>query len=404
MNAHYQYWQDVTWEQVAFAWHITVLPRVSVIATTSPIIQHPEPVTLDVTLWHGFRHCPNPDRNAGIEQPERYKDHPLKMYVDSDGYCQNRRIQDEHGLDHNAWGTALSQDGWIYPKSQANPQLDWRFTSSLVFEQKAALITNILTFMVHKDLYLGHTVQDYPAYELKAMSDISERPWVMEASQVKRGARRVFTSYQVARGAGADMFFQWRASKAGAEHHSSVHGTDRVCVKGLNPFSLHFHDRDMHQYYKPFEHNIDFDPEDLSKNELVIAPNLYLVNDAAVYINQYVENGGNLDKSFFSGIVDENEHIRLAAPFRELGLVEYALPNSNANSTCDVQILATSGIRARSFGQSNLRILQRSNGTSTWLFVLNHSTEGLDNLAKEQKGKDLLTGTEVIGSLKLEPR
>jgi beta-galactosidase len=47
-------------------------------------------------------------------------------------------------------------------------------------------------------------------------------------------------------------------------------------------------------------------------------------------INQYVKNGGNFAMSFFSGIVDENEHIRLGgypAPFSEmLGLVveEYA--------------------------------------------------------------------------------
>jgi beta-galactosidase len=88
-------------------------------------------------------------------------------------------------------------------------------------------------------------------------------------------------------------------------------------------------------YYEPlYRRNITVDfahPEsDLSKYKLVIAPNLYLVKDRAVEnLNRYVENGGNLVTTFFSGIVDENEHIRLGgypAPFREmlgLGVEEY---------------------------------------------------------------------------------
>jgi beta-galactosidase len=70
---------------------------------------------------------------------------------------------------------------------------------------------------------------------------------------------------------------------------------------------------------------------DLSRYKLVIAPNLYLVKEGtAENINRYVENGGNLVMSFFSGLVDEHDHARLGgypAPFREmLGLVveEYA--------------------------------------------------------------------------------
>jgi beta-galactosidase len=101
----------------------------------------------------------------------------------------------------------------------------------------------------------------------------------------------------------------------------------------------------LYHYYKPlFDHNITVDfahPEsDLSCYKLVIAPNLYLVSDAsAKNITSYVENGGNLLMSFFSGIVDENEHIRLdgyPAPFREmLGLTveEFApYPETQTNS------------------------------------------------------------------------
>jgi beta-galactosidase len=78
---------------------------------------------------------------------------------------------------------------------------------------------------------------------------------------------------------------------------------------------------------------VDFaHPEsDLARYKLVLVPNLYLVNErAAENLNRYVENGGTLVMSFFSGIVDEHDQIRLGgypAPFREmLGLVveEYA--------------------------------------------------------------------------------
>jgi beta-galactosidase len=99
----------------------------------------------------------------------------------------------------------------------------------------------------------------------------------------------------------------------------------------------------LYSYYKPlFERNITVDfahPEsDLSRYKLVVAPNLYLTNDiSAKNINQYVENGGTLLMSFFSGIVDENEHIRLGgypAPFRDmLGLViEEYVPYSETQS------------------------------------------------------------------------
>jgi len=230
------------------------------------------------------------------------------------------------------------------------------------------------------------------------------RPWILmeqATSQVNwRGRNAVkrpgvmrLGSYQaIARGADGIMFFQWRQSKAGAEkHHSSMvphGGTDtRVWreVKALgnelpkldsiltsqvkadvailmdweNWWALELDSKpssdlklipQLYSYYKPlFDRNITVDfahpKSDLSKYKLVIAPNLYLVNDAsAKNINQYVQNGGNLLMSFFSGIVDENEHIRLGgypAPFREmLGLgveeyVPYSETQSNSIRTMD---------------------------------------------------------------------
>jgi beta-galactosidase len=70
----------------------------------------------------------------------------------------------------------------------------------------------------------------------------------------------------------------------------------------------------------------------------VIAPTLYLINEKASHnLTQYVENGGRLVMSFFSGIVDENEHIRLggypASLKAMLGLVvEESSPYSEAET------------------------------------------------------------------------
>jgi beta-galactosidase len=325
----------------------------------------------------------------------------------------------------------------------------------------------------------------------------------------------------VARGADGIMFFQWRQSKAGAEkHHSGMlphAGTDsRVWreVKALgdelpkldpvlasqvkadvailmdweNWWALELDSKpsndlklfpQLYSFYKPlYDRNITVDfahPEsDLSRYKLVIAPNLYLVNDnAAKNINQYVENGGTLLMSFFSGIVDENEHIRLGgypAPFCEmLGLVveEYAAyseKQSNAIRTKDgkqfqctfwsdvIHLKNAEGLASfeqdyyagspaitrNTFGKGNafyvgtvpdqtgmewliefvcksadiqpvsakapagVEFLQRVDGKSSFLFVLNHSDEKV-NVPIEGQGCNLLTDTDINGSVELEP-
>jgi beta-galactosidase len=80
-------------------------------------------------------------------------------------------------------------------------------------------------------------------------------------------------------------------------------------------------------WYRPlWERNLAVDfvhPErDLSRYRLVVAPNLYLVSDAAVEnLERFVTYGGTLAVSFFSGIVDECDQVRLGgypAPFRRL--------------------------------------------------------------------------------------
>lgn len=230
------------------------------------------------------------------------------------------------------------------------------------------------------------------------------RPWILmeqasahvnwrQRNATKRPGMMRLISYQaVARGADGIMFFQWRASKAGSEkHHSGMvphNGTDSRVWREVKAFGNELPKLDVvlasavkaevailldwenwwaleldgkpsndlrlmpqiTSYYEPlYRRNITVDfahPEsDLSRYKLVIAPNLYLVKDRAVEnINRYVESGGNLITTFFSGMVDENEQIRLGgypAPFREmLGLgveeyVPYGTSEFNTISTAD---------------------------------------------------------------------
>jgi len=359
----------------------------------------------------------------------------------------------------------------------------------------------------------------------------NRRPWILmeqapthvnwrQRNPTKRPGVMRLCSYQaVARGADGIMFFQWRASKSGSEkHHSGMlpHiGTDSRVWREVKAFgnelpkldsllksqvkadvaimldweswwSLENGDKPSNDlklmdqilsYYKPFfKKNITVDfvhPEgDLSRYKLVVLPNLYMVNDNAVTnINQYVENGGNLVMSFFSGIVDENDHIRLGgypAPFKEMfGLVveEFApYPETQSNSIrtedgkqfeCTLwsdiiqlksakaiatfeqdyyadspaitrnqygkgtafyvgtvpnqsgmewlleQVCETAGVKAVNTADG-IELLQRTNGNGIWLFVLNHASEKM-TVSIEENGTDLLTGTQVNGSIELEP-
>ena len=173
----------------------------------------------------------------------------------------------------------------------------------------------------------------------------------------------------VARGADAVCFFQWRASRAGAEKfHSALlphAGTDsrvwrEVVELGatLETISevagstvraevavvvdwdsrwaseldshptadLEYLDR-HHALYRPlWDAGVTVDmvgPEaDLSGYRLVLVPTLYLTTDAgAANIQSYVESGGTALVTYWSGIVDANDHIRLGGypgAFRDL--------------------------------------------------------------------------------------
>ncbi len=199
-----------------------------------------------------------------------------------------------------------------------------------------------------------------------------DRPWVLmeqatsavnwrPVNRPKRpGLMRVHSLQAVARGADGVMFFQWRASRAGAEKfHSALlphtaHETSRVFAEvrtlgaelsrlqvlaGSRPLPASVAIvfdwenwwacdleskpgvvdcvgwvRRLHRWF--YEHNIgvDFVPPggDLKGYNLVIAPLLYLLRrEHAQNLEDYVSAGGTLLATYFSGIVDENEHIVL---------------------------------------------------------------------------------------------
>ncbi|MFE7275771.1 beta-galactosidase [Streptomyces sp. NPDC057623] len=177
----------------------------------------------------------------------------------------------------------------------------------------------------------------------------------------------------VARGADGIAYFQWRAAKAGAEQwHSamlphagtdsqiwrdvvrlgadldalaevrgSTVATDVAIVWDWNarwalelpsqPSSeLRFQDL-VRDWYTPLWRAgvaVDFvrPDTDLSPYRLVLAPSLYLIDDAgAANLTSFAERGGTLAVGFHSGAVDENCHVRLGGypgAFRDaLGVV-----------------------------------------------------------------------------------
>lgn len=239
--------------------------------------------------------------------------------------------------------------------------------------------------VVSNDHYL--TAADPDAHiELAFSADLTRglaggRPWLlMEHSTsavnwqprniAKRPGEMRRTSLQhVARGADAVLFFQWRASRAGAEKfHSGLvphAGTDTRLWREVVELSrtldrieevagsgarnrvamlfdwqcwwaaeldshptqdLTYLDRAHALYRALWERGVGVDflhPEqDLAGYDLVIVPTLYAVTDLAVErVRAAVEAGAAALVTYFSGIVDENDHIRLGGypgAFRDL--------------------------------------------------------------------------------------
>ncbi|MGH3379605.1 MAG: beta-galactosidase [Actinoallomurus sp.] len=187
------------------------------------------------------------------------------------------------------------------------------------------------------------------------------------------GAMRLWSWQAVAHGADAVMFFQWRQARGGAEKfHSAMvpHGGPSSRIFGevrelgrelaaarilagarapragvalvldwpswwalegqAHPSSgVRFLDAAWACHRPLYDAGVACDvvgPDaDLSGYRLVVVPNLYLTSEeAARNLSRYVEEGGTLVMSFFSGIVDPCDRVHLGgypAPFRAaLGL------------------------------------------------------------------------------------
>ena len=381
-----------------------------------------------------------------------YGCHVSECYCDASAEHFREWLKERYGdLDalNKAWGTAFwsqqySEWAEILPPrlapTFANPtqQLDFRrFSSDALLEcflmEKEILkeatpeihvTTNFMGFFkpldywkwaAHEDIVSDDSYPDPADPEAHVGAAMSRdlmrslgngKPWIlMEQATVRvnwrgrnvpkqPGRMRLWSLGAVARGADGIMFFQWRASKAGAEKfHSAMvpHGEPEqsrswreikqlgaelgqlggllgaageaevaILLDWENWWALELDSKPsadvtlfdgLYSFYKPlFEANVPVDfahpGADLSSYKLVLAPHLYLVSDATVEnLNGFVAAGGTLFMSFFSGIVDERDHVwsgGYPAPFREmLGLrVEDFVPFAEGESNL---ILTTDG-------------------------------------------------------------
>jgi beta-galactosidase len=196
----------------------------------------------------------------------------------------------------------------------------------------------------------------------------SQVNWMEQNPHKRPGQMRLHAFQAIAHGADGMMFFQWRQSKAGAEKfHSAVvthEGNEHSRIfrqaaqvgaelKQLAPEvvgsritaqvailmdwhnwwsveyqpgpsnRLHYLEQ-LASYYHPFHQlNVAIDiaepTSDLSTYHLVIAPLLYMLRPGvAKNLEQFVEQGGTLLTTFFSGIVDEKDHVVLGGYPAEL--------------------------------------------------------------------------------------
>ena len=488
-------------------------------------------------------------------------------------------LQDRHGTLENlnkAWGTAFwSQTYYDWQEIQAprrtpafiNPsqRLDWeRFCSDswlACFEDQKAILrritpdlpltTNFMSFHRPLDYWKFAASEDIVSFDcypdtsqpdwmvesgmgFDLMRSIGKgRPWLLmeqapthvnwrQRNATKRPGVMRLQSYQaMARGSDGIMFFQWRASLAGAEKfHSAMlpHAStdsrvwrevtslgaelkklDGVLSSRMRAETAILFDwenwwaleRDAKVsndirllpqvkaiYAELFRRNISVDfapPEsDLSRYRLVIAPNLYMVSDlSARNIEHYVAQGGTILMTFFSGIVDGNDHVRpgrLPVPFSDLlgmwieEFVAYQEAQTNVVETVDgptcscelwsdiihltgaealgyyredyfagqpaitrhhfgkgtsyylstalapeglawllTQACLDAGVKPNLNTPPGVEVTRRSDGSHTWLFMLNHTSEEVSVSLPEQ-GKDLISGNMVKSMLKLGPQ
>ncbi|HLI05621.1 MAG TPA: beta-galactosidase [Ktedonobacteraceae bacterium] len=189
----------------------------------------------------------------------------------------------------------------------------------------------------------------------------SQVNWMPQNPQKRPGRMRMLSYQNVAHGADGLMFFQWRQSQAGAEmFHSAVvthEGSEHTRIfrqaaqlggelEQLAPHvvgsrvpaqvallmdwqnwwaveympgpsnRLHYWEQ-IKTYYEPLHRlkvavDIVQPTGDLSNYRLVIAPLLYMLRPGvAQNLEQFVRRGGILLTTFFSGIVNQDNHVTL---------------------------------------------------------------------------------------------
>ena len=296
---------------------------------------------------------PNPTQQLDFA---RFSDHELRAC-----YLAEREVlraaTPEVPVTTNLMGLFRPTDGWAWAAEMDVVSLD-RYPDPADSDShvQAALVADL-----NRSLGSGR-----PWYLMEqAPGAVNWRPVNVPKN---RGQFRAWSLQAVARGADAVLQFQWRASAAGAEKfHSGMvphAGIDtrqwrEVVALGAElaklaplagtPVSAHVAilldweswwalELDSHpaglrlpellaELYQPLFDagtTVDFaHPEaDLGRYQLVVAPALYLVSDrAATNLTDYVGAGGTALVTYFSGIVDPDDHIRLGgypAPWRDL--------------------------------------------------------------------------------------
>ncbi len=207
---------------------------------------------------------------------------------------------------------------------------------------------------------LMHSLKGGQPYLLMEQSP-SQVNWMQQNPHKRPGRMRVLSYQNLAHGADGIMFFQWRQSQAGAEKfHSAVvthEGNEHNRIfqqaaqlgAGLKQLSadvvgsrttaqvailmdwqnwwaieypqrpsnrLHYWEQ-MKTYYAPLHGlNVAIDilqpDSDLTNYRLVVAPLLYMLRPGvAKNLEQFVERGGILLTTYFSGIVDQNDRVAL---------------------------------------------------------------------------------------------
>ncbi|HTV10502.1 MAG TPA: beta-galactosidase [Acidimicrobiales bacterium] len=240
-------------------------------------------------------------------------------------------------LDYFRWAAELdvvSTDNYSDP---ANP--DWAMESAM-----------------HYDLVRGLNKRVPWMVMEQASSRVNWRP---HNSAKRPGEMRAMSYQAVARGASSVLFFQWRASRAGAEKfHSAMlphAGTSSPVWADVAALGKELEDLDglqglavqakvamlfswpnwwaveapaqpandlrladqLRWLYQPLYQSgvtVDFcsPDEPLDNYEVVLVPSLYLLSEEqGVRLASYVERGGTVVTSFWSGIVDEHDAVRL---------------------------------------------------------------------------------------------